>query len=67
MFIQTTEPFKVIKTDEVKGKELILEMVSKLYEIAVLLEPIMPDTSSKILELVKENKKPANPLFLRKE
>jgi methionyl-tRNA synthetase len=67
LFIQTTEPFKVIKTDEIKGKELILEMLKKLHEIAVLLEPIMPDTSSKILELVKENKKPTTPLFLRKE
>ncbi len=67
LFIQTTEPFKVIKTDEVKGKELILEMLKKLHEIAVLLEPIMPDTSNKILELVKENKKPVTPLFLRKE
>lgn len=67
LFIQTTEPFKVVKTDEIKGKELILEMITRLYEIAVLLEPVMPETSSKILELVKENKKPTTPLFLRKE
>lgn len=67
LFIQTKEPFKVVKVDENKGKELISEMVVKLYEIAVLLEPIMPETSKKIKELIVDNKKPSVPLFLRKE
>lgn len=67
LFIQNTEPFKVIKVDEVRGKKLITNMVVKLYEVAVLLEPIMPETHTKILSLIKENKKPTTPLFLRKE
>jgi len=66
-FIQTTEPFKVVKVDEAKGKELITKMVLELYFIARLLNPIMPETSEKIKSLVRENKKPSAPLFLRKE
>ncbi|MCF7834012.1 MAG: methionine--tRNA ligase [Candidatus Pacebacteria bacterium] len=64
--IQDTEPFKLIKTDEAKGKNLISEMVLELYNIAVLLGPLLPETSHKIQAFIKENKKPTNPLFLRK-
>ncbi|HRH26776.1 MAG TPA: methionine--tRNA ligase [Parcubacteria group bacterium] len=67
LFIQNTEPFKVVKTDEQKGKELILEMVRKLHEIAELLEPIMYDTHKNIKQLLLDNKKPEAPLFLRKD
>jgi len=64
--IQETEPFKVIKVDEKKGKELITENVLKLYEISKLLVPLLPETAEKIQKLIKENKKPEAPLFLRK-
>ncbi len=64
--IQETEPFKVIKVDEKKGKELIKEMIIELYMIDRMLNPVMPETSEKIQELIKENKKPEQPLFLRK-
>jgi len=66
-FIQETEPFKVVKVDEKKGKELIAGMVVRLYEIARMLNPIMPETNIILKKLIKENKKPAQPLFLRKE
>ncbi len=66
-FIQETEPFKVIKVDEVKGRELITEMVIRLYTIARMLNPIMPETNKKLKELIKINKKPEQPLFLRKD
>jgi methionyl-tRNA synthetase len=67
LFIQKTEPFKVIKTDERKGKELISDMVIHLYTIARMLNPIMPETNATLKKLIKENKKPEQPLFLRKE
>jgi methionyl-tRNA synthetase len=66
-FIQETEPFKVVKVDEKKGKELISGMVVRLYEIARILNPIMPETNIILKKLIKENKKPEKPLFLRKE
>ncbi len=65
--IQKTEPFKVIKVDEVKGKELITEMVLELYTIARMLNPIMPETNIKLKALIKANKKPETPLFMRKD
>ena len=66
-FIQTTEPFKVVKMDEKKGKVLISEMVVRLYKVAEMLQPIIPETSEKIKKLIKENKKPEQPLFPRKD
>ena len=65
--IQETEPFKVVKVDEKKGKELISNMVVQLYDIARMLNPIMPATNATLKQLIKENKKPERPLFLRKE
>ena len=66
-FIQEREPFKVVKVDEKRGKELISSMVVYLYEIAQMLSPIMPETSEIIKKLIKENKKPDNWLFPRKD
>jgi|JI10StandDraft_1071094.scaffolds.fasta_scaffold64902_3 methionyl-tRNA synthetase len=65
--IQETEPFKVVKVDEEKGKELITEMVLRLYTIARMLNPIMPETNEKLKALIKANKKPETPLFMRKD
>lgn len=66
-FIQETEPFKVVKTDQEKGRELITSMVLRLYQIARMLNPIMPETNITLKKLIKENKKPEKPLFLRKD
>lgn len=65
--IQSTEPFKLVKVDLEKGKELISEMILDLYTIARMLNPIMPETNTKLKNLIKENKKPSEPLFLRKD
>ncbi|MES2006815.1 MAG: methionine--tRNA ligase [Patescibacteria group bacterium] len=64
--ITRTEPFKVIKTDKEKGKELIINLVKELAAIDLLLEPIMPTTSKKIIEAITANKKPEN-LFARRD
>jgi methionyl-tRNA synthetase len=54
----TEEPFKVVKTNPVEGKRIISELVLELYQIARLLEPFMPETSTKIKQTVLANKKP---------
>ncbi len=64
--INHTEPFKLVKTDPEKGKELIRVMVRELAFIDEMLEPIMPETSGKIIAAIMANKKPTN-LFPRKE
>ena len=58
--IQETKPW------ESKDKDLISDLVRNLYSIARMLNPIMPETSRKIKDLVKSNRKPETPLFLRK-
>lgn len=64
--INQTEPFKVVKTDPEKGNELIADLVRELAAIDLLLEPIIPATSKKIIDAIMANKKPEN-LFPRKE
>lgn len=64
--IQTTQPFKLVKTDKEMGIKIIKELVIDLYTIARMLNPIMPATSTVIKSTIKANKMPA-PLFLRKD
>lgn len=64
--ITQTEPFKVIKVDKEKGKDIIRELTKDLYTIAHLLTPFLPETSEKIKTAVVANKKPEN-LFSRKD
>ena len=65
--IQETQPFKLVKVEKEKGIEIIKDLVIKLYTIGRMLNPIMPETSQKIKDLVKANKTPEAPLFLRKD
>jgi methionyl-tRNA synthetase len=63
--IQETEPFKVVKIDEEKGKKMIEELLFELHRIAKALGIFLPKTSAKILECISENKMPEKPLFNR--
>ena len=64
-YIATNEPFKIIKTDEQKGKEMMEHCLVSLYAIAEDLAPFIPRTSAKIIECIRENKMPEKPLFAR--
>ena len=64
--IQQEQPFKKIKTDRIEAEKDIKNLLARLYFVAVMLEPIMPQTAKTILDLVTNNKMPAKPLFLRK-
>ncbi len=66
-YMQSNQPFKVIKVDEKAGKEMLEILRSQVYTIANLLSPFMPETSQKIKEIIKENKMPEKPLFPRYE
>lgn len=65
-FIQENQPFKVVKTEKEKGQKMISDLVVRLYSVARMLNPILPETSSKIKKLIKQNKTPEKPLFARK-
>lgn len=56
--IQKTEPFKLIKMDEKKAKEILIELVLGLQNIALMLKPFLPRTSEKILKAIELNKMP---------
>ncbi len=64
--ITETEPFKLVKADFDKGKQVIADLARDLYMIARLLNPILPTTSEKIKKAILENKMP-EALFPRKE
>lgn len=66
-YIQENQPFKVVKTDKEAGQKMIIELVGRLYSVARMLNPILPETSAKINALIKENKTPEVPLFVRKD
>ncbi|MES2134651.1 MAG: methionine--tRNA ligase [Patescibacteria group bacterium] len=58
------EPFKVVKSDPVHGRVMLAGLAAEVWNIGYLLAPFMPETSKKILDAIKENKKPEN-LFPR--
>ncbi|HEX2792158.1 MAG TPA: methionine--tRNA ligase [Candidatus Paceibacterota bacterium] len=62
--ITAEEPFKLIKTDSSRGKELITQLVKELHAVGMMLEPFMPTTSKSIIAAVNQNMKPEN-LFPR--
>ncbi len=67
-YIQRTQPFKKVKSENTEEKNQgiadIQRLVRQVSWLAVHLEPFMPETSEKILEAVRTNKKPEN-LFPR--
>lgn len=64
-FIQDKEPFKKIKIDKEEAEKDVYYLLKHLHGVALALEPMMTETSLKIQELIKENKKPESPLFPR--
>lgn len=64
--IQEKKPFSLVKTDKAAAQAIIADLCVRLYTIGRMLNPIMPATSLAIKSLVKENKMPDAPLFLRK-
>ncbi len=65
--IQNKQPFKLIKTNREEAIEIIKDLVIKLHNIGVMLAPVMPETSAKIVAIAKSSKMPEQPLFLRKD
>jgi methionyl-tRNA synthetase len=63
--IQETEPFKLIKTDEKKAKEILTELVNELWNIELMLRPFLPETAEKIYAILKKPSEPIIPLFPR--
>jgi methionyl-tRNA synthetase len=48
-YIQKTEPFKKVKTDEAGAKNDIEHLLSELHQIALSLQPFLPFSADNIL------------------
>ena len=66
-YIQTEQPFKKVKVDEVNAHKDIRRLLSGLGTISRTLEPFLPATAAAIADCLKNKKVPEQPLFLRKE
>lgn len=66
-FITDEAPFKKIKVDEDAAKEDVRWLLEKLFTVALLIAPVMPETYGKIRAAIEENEKPETPLFPRIE
>ncbi len=64
--IQSERPFELIKTDPAKAKVVILSLLEALSEIADSLTAFMPATGQTIKDLIRDNRMPDQPLFVRK-
>lgn len=58
VLIQEQKPFEVVKKNKVAAQKQVTYLVTELARIAKHLQIFMPDTSKKMLQAVKENKKP---------
>ncbi|MEK7465586.1 MAG: methionine--tRNA ligase [Patescibacteria group bacterium] len=65
--IQDTEPFKLVKSDPKEGKKIIAELVGGLWTVARELEPFLPGTSDKIIEILQNPPEQLPALFPRIE
>jgi len=63
--IAQKEPFKKIKIHPEEARKDVYEMTAHLFDIAVLLEPFMPETSHAIQKAIEMKKSFEVPLFLR--
>lgn len=64
------KPYSLLKNNSEaernKGISIIKDILLGLYQEALRLEPFMPETAKMIQNLIQANKKPEQPLFLRK-
>ncbi len=66
-YIQTNQPFKLVKTAPEEGKKHIQILVNNLHIISYLLMPFMPETSEAISKCVVDGVSPEKALFMRKD
>ncbi|MFP4539459.1 MAG: methionine--tRNA ligase [Candidatus Paceibacterota bacterium] len=65
--IEETKPFLKVKTDPEQASKDVVFLVHGIFEVALLLEPIMPETARKIKNSISDRQPPDSPLFMRKE
>ncbi len=64
--IDETQPFKKIKIDRPGAEKDIIRLIHGLWEISVLLIPLMPESAKSIMDAIEKRLPPETPLFIRK-
>lgn len=65
-YIEDKKPFKKIKTNEADAKEDVKHLIHGLWETAILLTPLMPESAKEIKEAIEKRRPPGKALFARK-
>ena len=65
--IQAEAPYKVIKEDEARGREILQKLLKRFSEVNSALKIFMPETAEAIAKCLKNNQPPRPVLFERKE
>lgn len=66
-FITDEAPFKKVKTDPDAAAEDVRYLLEKLWEVAMRIAPVMPQTHERLVAALVKNEKPQEPLFPRIE
>ncbi len=65
-YISVKQPYKKIKEDEEGAKKDVQSLLTKLWHVAIMLEPFLPEAAQTIQTLLTERRMPEAPLFERK-
>lgn len=69
-FITEEEPYKKIKSEDEEAveeaKQAVAYLALRLYDVAAMLSPFMPETAAEIRRIIESGEKP-EPLFARRE
>lgn len=52
VYFNDEEVWQVIKTDPEEAKQILMNLVNLIYDLAILIYPFLPDTSDKIMEML---------------
>ena len=66
-YIQREQPFKKIKIDPEAASLDLKHLLKNLLTIGRLMQPLLPETSAKVIQAVRLGKALTEPLFMRKE
>lgn len=64
-FIADRQPYKKIVADPDEAKEDVAYLAIRLYDLAVVLKPFMPETAQRIQAIIKNRTAPDEPIFPR--
>lgn len=56
VYFDEQKVWEVVKTDEDKAKQILMNLVNLIYDLGVLIYPFLPDTSDKMMKMLGQKK-----------